>query len=79
MAVSAKRTYIATGSVDGTVRFWNSASGQMLGEIKMAENVHTLVFHPSDETQLLGLSGKTTILWRVPEGRGVLYPTRQPS
>jgi len=51
----------------------------MLGEIKMAENVHTLVFHPSDETQLLGLSGKTTILWRVPEGRGVLYPTRQPS
>jgi WD40 repeat protein len=71
VAVSARGTYIATGSVDGTVRFWNSASGQMLGEIKVAENVHTLVFHPSDETQLLGLSGKTAILWRVPEGAAV--------
>lgn len=71
VAVSAKGTYLATGSVDGTVRFWNSASGQMLGEIKVAENVHTLVFHPSDETQLLGLSGKTAILWRVPEGASI--------
>ncbi|HEY2139074.1 MAG TPA: TIR domain-containing protein, partial [Chthoniobacterales bacterium] len=71
VAVSAKGTYVATGSVDGTVRFWNSASGQMAGEIKMAENVHTLVFHPSDETQLLGLSGKTAILWKVPEGAAV--------
>jgi WD40 repeat protein len=71
VAVSAKGTYIATGSVDGTVRFWNSASGQMLGEIKVAENVHTLVFHPSDETQLLGLSGKTAILWKMPEGASV--------
>lgn len=71
VAVSAKGTFIATGSADGTVRFWNSASGQMLGEIKMAENVHTLVFHPSDETQLLGLSGKIAILWRVPEGASV--------
>jgi WD40 repeat protein len=67
-AVSAKGTYVATGSIDGTLRFWNSASGKMLGEIKVAENVHTLVFHPSDETQLLGLSGKTAILWKVPEG-----------
>ncbi len=71
VAVSAKGTYVATGSVDGTVRFWNSASGQMVGEIKVAENVHTLVFHPSDETQLLGLSGKTAILWKVPEGAAV--------
>jgi WD40 repeat protein len=68
VAVSAKGTYVATGSIDGTVRFWNTANGQMLGEIKLAENVHTLVFHPSDETQLLGLSGKTAILWKVPEG-----------
>lgn len=71
VAVSAKGTYVATGSVDGTVRFWDSASGQMLGEIKVTENVHTLVFHPSDETQLLGLSGKTAILWKVPEGAAV--------
>ena len=71
VAVSAKGTYVATGSVDGTVRFWNTANGQMVGEIKVAENVHTLVFHPSDETQLLGLSGKTAILWKVPEGAAI--------
>ncbi|MDP9098832.1 MAG: TIR domain-containing protein [Verrucomicrobiota bacterium] len=71
VAVSAKGTYVATGSVDGAVRFWNVASGQMVGEIKVAENVHTLVFHPSDETQLLGVSGKTAILWKVPEGAAV--------
>jgi WD40 repeat protein len=71
VAVSAKGTYVATGSVDGTVRFWNCASGQKVGEIKVAENVHTLVFHPSDETQLLGLSGKAAILWKVPEGAAV--------
>jgi WD40 repeat protein len=71
VAVSAKGTYLATGSLDGTVRFWNSATGEMAGEIKLPENVHTLVFHPTDETQLLGLSGKTATLWKLPEGTSI--------
>jgi len=68
VAVSAKGTYLATGSIDGTVRFWNTESGQPLGEIKQAENVHTLVFHPFDETQLLGLSANVATLWKMPGG-----------
>jgi WD40 repeat protein len=68
VAVSAKGTYLATGSMDGTVRLWNLESGERLGEIKQAENVHTLVFHPLDETQLLGVSARAAILWKIPEG-----------
>ncbi len=68
VAVSAKGSYLATGSIDGTVSFWNPENGKRLGETKQAENVHTLVFHPFDETQLLGISGNAAILWKIPEG-----------
>jgi WD40 repeat protein len=68
VAVSAKGSYLATGSIDGTVRIWNIENGQRLGEIKQAENVHTLVFHPLDETRLLGVSANAAILWKIPEG-----------
>ena len=68
VAVSAKGNYLATGSADGTVRFWNTESGQSLGEIKKVENVHTLVFHPLDETLLLGLSANIATLWKMPGG-----------
>jgi len=71
VAVSAKGLYLATGSADGTVRFWNTESGESLGEIKQAENVHTLVFHPLDETLLLGLSAKVATLWKIPGGAPV--------
>jgi WD40 repeat protein len=68
VAVSAKGSYLATGSADGTVRFWNPESGESLGEIKQAENVHTLVFHPFDETLLLGLSANVATVWKIPGG-----------
>ncbi|HEV2803645.1 MAG TPA: TIR domain-containing protein [Chthoniobacterales bacterium] len=71
VAVSAKSACVATGSTDGTVRLWSTETGRLLGEIKRPENVHTLLFHPTDETLLLGVSGTTASLWKVPEGTAV--------
>jgi WD40 repeat protein len=67
IAVSAGGKYFATGSVDGTIRVWDSKNFSQACELHQAENVHTLAFHPSDETLLLSVSGKTAALWRVPD------------
>jgi WD40 repeat protein len=68
VAISSKGTYIATGSIDGTVRIWDGRSAQPVGEIHQPENVHTLLFHPTDETVLLGITAKSAIVWKLPGG-----------
>jgi WD40 repeat protein len=68
VAISSKGGYIAAGSIDGTVRIWDGRSAQPAGEIHQAENVHTLLFHPADETTLLGITAKEAIVWKIPAG-----------
>jgi eukaryotic-like serine/threonine-protein kinase len=68
VAISNKGTYLATGSIDGTVRIWDGRSAQPVGEIHQRENVHTLLFHPTDETVLLGITAKSAVVWKVPGG-----------
>ena len=69
VAISNEGTYIATGSIDGTVRIWDGRNARPVDEIHQPENVHTLLFHPTDETVLLGITAKSAIVWRIPGGR----------
>ena len=68
-AFSAAGKWLATGSSDGTVFVSDLATANRVTEIHQAENVHTLVFHPTDDTLLLSVSGPVANLWKVPEGR----------
>lgn len=67
-ALSPSGKLIATGSNDGVVRISDSATAQQLGEVHQAENVHTLVFHPTNDELLLSVSGPNATLWKLPEG-----------
>jgi WD40 repeat protein len=68
-ALSPSGKLIATGSNDGVVRISDAATAQPVGEpLHHDENVHTLIFHPADETLLLSVSGPVAKLWKLPEG-----------
>jgi WD40 repeat protein len=67
-ALSPSGKLIATGSSDGVVHISDSATAQQLGEVHQDENVHTLLFHPTDDTLLLSVSGSVARLWKLPEG-----------
>lgn len=68
-AFSPNARWVATGSRDGTVRLWESGTGQRIAEVREAENVHTLKFHPSDNSLLLTVNGNSARLYKMPEGR----------
>jgi WD40 repeat protein len=69
VAMSADRTWIATGSADGRVRVSDLATANRITELQHLENVHTLAFQPLDRNVLLAVSGKAATLWQLPEGR----------
>ncbi len=46
---------IATGSYDGTVRFWNSRTGEPIAAITVVQRVLSLDFHPGGERLLVGM------------------------
>jgi WD40 repeat protein len=69
VAITSDGKWISTGSADGTVRVSDLAGGRRVAEMRESENVHTLVFEPGDDSVLLGISGKTVVLWKLPEGR----------
>ena len=71
VTISPHGRWAATGSRDGTVRIWDLESGKRLAELSHPENVHTLKFHPSDDSLLLTVSGSKWRLWRVPEGNSL--------
>jgi WD40 repeat protein len=70
-AISPAGKWLATGSSDGTVFVSELATANRITEIHQTENVHTLIFHPTDETLLLSVSGSVANLWKVPEGRAI--------
>lgn len=71
-AVSPHNRWAATGARDGTVRLWDLESGQQRATWTQPENVHTLAFHPSDDTILLTVSGVTLRVWHVPDGKPLM-------
>ena len=66
-AFSASGRCVATGSTDKFAAVWDESS-KRIALLKHSENVHALVFHPTDESLLLTVSGKTARLWKVANG-----------
>jgi WD40 repeat protein len=72
VAFSPSGKWVATGSADGLVRVSDLVTGTLVREVRQDENVHTLCFHPTDDTLLLTVSGKVAKLWRLPAGEPLL-------
>src|SRR5438445_13539199 len=71
VTLSSDNALLATGSKDGTIRVCSMSDATRLAEFRERENVHTLMFHPSDKTLLLSVSGKVASVWRLPDGARV--------
>ena len=65
LALSAQEQFVATGSIDGTLRVSRLTSGEKVFEIKQEANVHTVAFHPADENLFLSISGNSVTLWNL--------------
>jgi WD40 repeat protein len=70
-AFSGSGGWIATGSTDGMIKISDATTGSAVAQVRRKENVHTLVFDPTDDQRLLSVSGKNAELWKLPEGRGL--------
>ena len=77
LAFSPSGKWVATGSRDGLVRVSDLTTGNPCGKIKEDQNVHTLSFHPTDDTRLLSVSGSVAKLWRLPSGEALFEMRHQ--
>ena len=68
VAISQNGKTIVTGSADGTVRISEMTRGTLLVELHEKENVHTIVFNPTDPNVFLTISGKIVAIWQLPDG-----------
>jgi len=68
VAISRAGKTIVTGSADGTVRISEMTLGTRLAELHEKENVHTIVFNPTDPNIFLTISGKIVAIWQLPDG-----------
>jgi WD40 repeat protein len=52
-------------------RAWSTADGNLVAELPGNENVHSLIFQPERNDDVLAVSGQTARLWRISEHREV--------
>ncbi|NIS82526.1 MAG: hypothetical protein GTO14_20485 [Anaerolineales bacterium] len=69
VAFSPDGDLVASASMDGTVRIWRTADGELVRTIEAHEDhVLSLDFSPDGEYLVTGSDDRTTRLWRVAEG-----------
>jgi hypothetical protein len=81
VAFSPDGKTLASGSLDGTVRFWNVASHRLLGPPLRASRsfLESVAFSPDGKTLATGTPGDTALLWDVATRRQLGEPlTGQP-
>jgi WD40 repeat protein len=71
VAFSPSGKWVATGSKDGSLRVSCLTTGKGKEVHHDKENIHTLFFHPTDDTLLLSVSGQVAKLLRLPTGEAL--------
>jgi WD40 repeat protein len=79
LAASSKGKWIATGSIEGDVKVWDSATMTLAVEFRTGGKVGALVFEP-EERWLAAATGDCKVhVWELPAGRfRAVLDTRQP-
>ena len=60
---------IASGSWDGTIKLWNSVTGEVLKTLSQGNFVYSIAFSPDGKTLASGGSAGTTKLWNTETGQ----------
>jgi WD40 repeat protein/Flp pilus assembly protein TadD len=67
IAFSRNGTLIASGGMDGTIKFWKTADGNKIRTIQQGGIVNSVAFHP-DDTLLASGGVSSIVLWKVADG-----------
>lgn len=76
VAISPDGETVATGSFDGTVRLWQSQTGESVGPTLKHDSMVTHVDFSPDGQTLGTASGKLAQLWSIQSGEPVAAPLR---
>ena len=63
---------LVTGSADGTIKFWDTRSGEQLGSLNVGEQIRNLEFFPDGNTLVTASTEGWIRLWRGPPTDGSL-------
>ena len=63
ISISADCTTIASGSSDDTIRLWDIRTGECCHTIKQENDVHHILFSPTDPQHLISISGGKVWQW----------------
>lgn len=70
VAFSHDGIYVATGSYDGTVRIWASASGSLLHSLEgPSKEIEWILWHPKGHAILAGSADTMAWMWWAPTGK----------
>jgi len=69
VGASADGSVIVTGSLDGTVRFWNPATGEQVHQIDVGSDVGTLAMSPDGSRVMIGCASNLVEVWEVESAR----------
>ena len=69
IAFTRDGTRVASGSLDGTVRFWDTATWNELSPLKLPARVRAITFSPDGNTLAVGTMNSQVTIWDWKSGR----------